>query len=324
MILVTGGTGLTGAHLLLYLTRKGHHPRAIYRHKKSQDKTWNLFKHSSHTPEKLFDQIEWVQADITDINSLEAAFDDITQVYHTAAVVSFKKKDRDLLYQTNVEGTKNILYIAQNHPVKKFLHVSSIAALGQYENPITEQTHWNWKDKANTYAVTKYLSEMEVWRAGQEGLPIVIINPGVILGAHLWDKGTGQTIKKIENGLKFYPPGGNSFVDVWDVVKVMTDLMQSSIVNESFIVGGYNITFKILFDEIAKQLGVKKPNTPLPKPVAYILHVLGQLPKPILQSFYKHPHYTSQKLQTTLNFNFIPFEASIKNIVEQYKRSKHA
>ncbi len=322
--LVTGGTGLTGSHLLLYLTRKGEYPRATFRHKKQIDKTFQLFKLYSHHPDKLFKQIEWVKADITDLTTLDNIFENIAYVYHTAALISFKKKDKALLHETNVEGTKNLLNIAQSYPVKKFLHVSSVASLGQYENPITEQTHWNWKDKQNPYALTKYLAEMEVWRAGQEDLPVVVINPGVILGAGFWEKGTGQTIKRIQKGLKFYLPGGNSFVDVWDVVKVMYDLTHSSITNEAFIVGAYDLSFRQLFNKIANVLGVQPPKKALPKSLAYGLNLLGLLPKPILQSFYKHPHYSSQKLQSTLNFNFIPFEASISNIIAQYKKYQNA
>jgi len=322
MILVTGGTGLIGSHLLLYLTRKGEKVRAVYRKKESLKKTKNLFKYYSAEPEILFNQIEWVQADITEITSLENVFEGITQVYHTAALVTFDKKDKDLLHLTNVEGTANLLHLAQSTQVEKFLHVSSIAALGQYDQPVTEKTHWNWKEKHSDYGVSKYLSEMEVWRVGQEGLPVVIINPSVVLGAHFWDSGFGAIISKLEKGLKYFPPGGNGFVDVWDVVKVMTSLMQSDINNDSFIVSSYNKPYKDLLEAMAKELAVKPPNKALPKSLAYLLFLMGKLPKSMMRTFYQFPHYASDKLEKAINYNPIPFEASVQNLVSQYKKSK--
>ena len=321
MILVTGGTGLTGSHLLLYLTRKGFLPRAIYRDKKSLQKTKNLFINYSAEPNKLFNRIEWIQADITDITGLQPAFDKVKQVYHTAALVSFKPNDKELLHQTNVTGTENILACAQEAGVEKLLHVSSIATLGNYENPITEQTHWNWKEPHSDYAVTKYLSEMEVWRAGQEGLPVVIVKPSIIMGAHFWDTGIGKTIHKSVNGMKFYPPGGNGFVDVWDLVKTMVDLMNSPIENDSFIVSAYDLPYKKFLTEIHNNLDKKAPDKKLPKWLAYFLFLTGKLPKSVYRNFYRHPHYSSEKLKNTLNFKFIPFEASIQNIMTQYKKS---
>jgi len=326
MILVTGGTGLTGSHLLLYLTRKEQKVRAIYKSKESLNKTKNLFKYYSAEPEKLWTNIEWIPADITDITSLEPVFEGVTQVYHTAAKVSFRPKDKDILMQTNVEGTANLLHLAIDNKIQKFLHVSSIAALGSYDNPITEKTHWNWKETHSDYAVSKYLSEMEVWRAGQEGLPVVIINPVVILGAHFWNTGTGQIVQKVDNGIKFYPPGSNAFVDVWDVVKIMTKLMKSDISNESFIVSGSNQTYQKFLSEVAKALGKKPPQTKLPYWLAQMFYVIGRLTgkgitsKAMLKTLFQQPNYSSQKLIDTLDYHFVPFKASIQNLVAQYRK----
>ena len=326
MILVTGGTGLTGSHLLLYLTRKGIKVRAIYRTEQSLKKTKNLFKYYSAEPDKLWSFIEWMQADITDFTSLEPVFEGITEIFHTAAKVSFKPKDIEILMQTNVEGTANLLHLSIEHKIKKFLYVSSIAALGTYDHPVTEKTYWNWKEKHSDYAVSKYLGEMEVWRAGQEGVPIVIINPSVILGAHFWENGTGQIVNKINNGMRFYPPGSNGFVDVWDVVKIMTELMQKNIVNQSFIVSGYNKSYKELLSAIAKSLGKQPPKFILPRFIGNLIYRIGRITgkgitsKAMLNSLYRHTHYSSQKIIDELNFNFIPFEASIRNLTQQYQK----
>ena len=326
MILVTGGTGFTGSHLLLFLARKDEKVRAIYRTEQSLKKTKNLFKHYSAEPDQLWQQIEWVQADITDVPSLDPVFEGITEVYHTAAKVSFQPKDVDILMQTNVEGTANLLHLSIEHHVRKFLHVSSIAALGTYDNPVTEKTHWNWKEKHSDYAVSKYLSEMEVWRAGQEGLQVVIINPSVILGAHFWDSGMGEIIKKISSGMPYYPPGGNGFVDVWDVVKVMTELMKRDITNQSYIVSGYDKSYQELLSAVATALGKQPPKYKLPRFMAEIVYWAGKIfgkgmSISMLNTLYQHPHYSSQKIIDELDFRFIPFEASIQNLTQHYQKS---
>ncbi len=326
MILVTGVTGLTGSHLLLYLARKGESVKAIYRTEQSLNKTKNLFGYYSAEPDKLWQQVDWVQADITDITSLEPVFEGVTEIYHTAAKVSFKPEDVEELMRTNVEGTANLLHLSIDHKIKKFLHVSSIAALGTYDNPVTEQTHWNWKEKHSDYAVSKYLGEMEVWRAGQEGVPVVIINPSVIIGAHFWDRGIGNIIRKINNGMRFYPPGGNGFVDVWDVVKIMTELMKQDITNQSFIVSGYDKSYKELLTAIAKAAGKQPPKYKLPRFAAEIVYWAGRLTgrsitsRALLNTLFQHPHYSSQKIIDELDYRFIPFEASILNLVEQYRK----
>jgi len=331
MILVTGGTGFVGAHLLLYLTRKNIKVRALYRDKKSIKKTKNLFELYSHKDSQLFEQIEWHHADITDITSLEPAFKGVDKIYHTAALVSFNPKDKDLLHLTNVKGTENMVNMAIDQKIKKFLHVSSIAALGQYDNPVTENTHWNWKENHSEYAVSKYLSEMEVWRASQEGLPVMIINPSVILGAGFWNQGTGKIFKKIQqNKIRFYPPGSNGFVDVWDVVKTMYLLMESPVINESYIVSAYNLSYKELLDNIAHSFQVRPPQKQLAGWMAGLIWFINKMnfvkknndfSKSIKQNLFNSVSYSSYKLTSQFNMQYIPLKSSIENITTQYKKT---
>src|SRR5690606_40490294 len=105
MNLITGGTGLVGAHLLLFLLEKGEKVRAIYRDESSLKKTEKLFKQQAK--ENLFPQIEWVKADIIDIPALEKAFENIEYVYHCAAFVSLSFSYEKML-KINIEGTANI------------------------------------------------------------------------------------------------------------------------------------------------------------------------------------------------------------------------
>ena len=145
MILVTGGTGLVGAHLLYALINEKEKVRAIYRNAKKFDNIKRIFSYYSETPDELFNTIEWVEADLNDIPLLIEAFTDVTHVYHCAAFVSFEPNKFDLLQKTNIEGTANIVNLCISNKVEKLCYVSSVAAIGNAKKsePTTEATQWN-------------------------------------------------------------------------------------------------------------------------------------------------------------------------------------
>ena len=260
MILVTGGTGLVGAHLLYHLALSENKIRATYRNKKTIDKTKQAFSYYTED-ETFFDKIEWVEADIIDIPKLSNAFEGITHVYHCAALVSFDPRDYRTLRKTNIEGTANVVNQCIGKQIKKLCYVSSIATLGKPENNtfITEESHWNPEYDNSVYAITKYGAEMEVWRATQEGLDVVIVNPGVILGSGFWKYGSGSLFRMVYKGVKYYTNGMVGFVDVKDVVKGMIQLMKSTITNERYIMVSENLSFKDFFLMTSKYLNVEPP-----------------------------------------------------------------
>ena len=206
MILITGATGLVGSHLALQLLENGEKLRAIYRNKSSILATKSLFE--LYEKGYLFDKIEWIQADITDIPSLEIAFANVDSVFHCAALISFDPNDEDLLRKTNIEGTANMVNLSLSNGVKKVGFVSSIAALGRNstEGIVDEECYFKATKLDSNYALSKYYAEQEVWRASQEGLNVVIVNPSVILGPGDWNKGSSQIFQKIHSGLKFCHP----------------------------------------------------------------------------------------------------------------------
>ena len=101
---------------------------------------------------------------------------------------------------------------------------------------------------------------MEVWRASQEGVDVVIVNPGVILGSGFWNSGSGKLFTQVYNGFKFYTEGVTGFVSVQDVVKPMILLMNSDVKNERFILISENKSFKEIFFLIADAFGKKRPS----------------------------------------------------------------
>ncbi len=316
MILVTGGTGLVGSHLLYHLCLKGQKVRAIYRNKIQIAKVENVFSYYTSHYKSLFDTIEWVEACLEDIPALTAAFKDIHFVYHCAALVSFNPKDYVSMRHINIKGTANMVNLSLDFNIKKFCFVSSIATLGDAINgkEITEECDWNSNQKSG-YAITKYGAEQEVWRASQEGLNVIIVNPGVILGPGFWHSGTGQLFRNIFGGFKFYALGITGFVGVNDVAKAMIALTESDICLERYILVSENLTFKQVFDTIARCLDVKKPFikvNPFLGALAWRLDKFRSLltGKPVLltkettKSLQEKKYYSAKKIKTDLDFKF--------------------
>lgn len=331
MILVTGGTGLVGSHLLYCLSQKHDSILAIYRSHDTIEKVKNVFSFYTKDQKKYFDKIRWLKADILDIPSLEAVFaNPITHLYHCAALVSFNPEEYKKMRKTNIEGTANIVNFSVSHQVKKLCYVSSIATIGEAINGqlITEEYEWSDEADNSAYAITKFGGEMEVWRASQEGVEVVIVNPGVILGSG-FKEGSGQLFDRIYKGLRFYTTGVTGFVGVKDVVKCMTALMVSNIKNERFILVSENRSFKVIFFKIADAFGKKRPFIKIGKLVAAIFWRLDWLltwitgKKPLLtkssaRASYNVSRYSSEKIKKSLLIDFQKIDTIIEEVCKYY------
>lgn len=259
MILLTGATGLLGAHLALHLLEQGNEIRATYRSAKSIEKTKSLFHYKNKLD--LWDKIHWVEADLTDIIALEHAFENVNQVYHCAALVSFDPKDQEKMKQINIQGTANLVNLSIDFKIDKFCHVSSIAALGQPIDSsiaIDEKTPWNPETNKSYYSISKYGAEMEVWRASQENLKVIIVNPGIIFADGFQWGSCADMIQKIKKGIPFYTEGSTGIVYVQDVVDSMVQLMQSPIYNQRYTLVSNTISYKDLLNYISMELVNKK------------------------------------------------------------------
>ncbi len=324
MILVTGGTGLVGSHLLFKLVKKGHRVRAIYRSEKKRDAVKHVFSYYTEQSENFFEKIEWVEANINDIPSLTDAFNGITKVYHCAALISLDPKDYYKLRLINIEGTANIVNLCLSQSIEKFCYVSSIATMGNIDgsNLISEDTHWNPEEDHNVYAITKYGAEMEVWRGTQEGLNTVIVNPGIIIGPGFWHTGSGSFFKAVNKGMSHYTRGIEGYVDIEDVVKPMIQLMESDIINQRYILVSDNLSYKDFFAKIALGLNVKPPTKEASKlllSIAWRLDWLRshlfkkhrRLTKHTSKSILTKNNYSNKKIATELSYKFIPIEVSV-------------
>lgn len=322
-----------GSHLLYLLLKDGQKVRAI--HRKGSDLSILEKVCSYHTEDinSLTKHLEWCEANIIDIPSLEAAFEGITHVYHAAAYVDFNPKNYHKLKKANIEGTANVVNLCLSHSVKKLCYVSSIATLGDVigNEMLDEQTYWNPEAKNSVYAITKYGAEMEVWRGTQEGLDSVIVNPGVILGEGLWHKGSGSIVTRVSKGLKYYTSGGIGLVDVEDVTRAMVELMKSTTTNKRFILVAEIISYKEFLGRLAEKLNVQKPSKEIAKWKLVLFSKIDlffaaffgskrKLLRTHVESLYKFDTYDGSSITYTIPFQYTPLENTLVRVTRNFKK----
>ena len=313
MILVTGATGFVGSELVKQLLAMGKSVRALKRE-------------TSTIPAMLKSQpnLTWINADVLDYFSLDDAFSNIQYVYHCAAFVSFNPSDKKEMMRVNDEGTAHIVDLCLSHKVKKLLHVSSVTAVGdaKAQEKITEKDHWEFNGTQSAYSISKYASEMEIFRGIAEGLQAIIVNPSVIIGKNTSAAGTGALFQLVKKGLNYYPTGTIGLVDVEDVAKTMIILMEKGITDQRYIINAENWSYRDFFSEIARQLKLKPPSKPLKKWMAN-LAVLGssisasltgkpaQLTADTARSAFKEQSFSNEKIKNAVGIEFKLIRQSI-------------
>jgi len=334
MILVTGGTGLLGSHLLLELVRQHEHVVAVRRSTSDLEEVRRVFSWYSGEGDELFRRIDWVEIDLLNEAEVEKVMIDISQVYHCAGIVSFRKSDFRELYRFNVKGTASVVNACLTAGVKKLLHVSSSSAIGHPPEgkAATEDLIWSQTQASSGYAISKFRSEMEVWRGMEEGLSAVIVNPTIILGPGFWDRGSSVMFRRVDGGLRFATPGITGYVDVRDVVTAMVRLMQSEIAGERFIVSEGDYAFREVFEMIARALGKPVKMKPVPKIALKLLSGLDAfaglftgnrlVTAEHVRSAFNENRFSSRKLVEATGMEFTPLQETIEHVAAIY-RAEH-
>ncbi|MFC4212063.1 NAD-dependent epimerase/dehydratase family protein [Pedobacter lithocola] len=306
MILVTGGTGFLGSELIKQLTDSGLAVRALKRK-------------TSIIPSFIENNflIDWVEADINEPATLEDAFVGITKVFHCAAFVSLNPKDKKKLFHVNIDGTSNIVNLCIENGCR-LVHVSSVAALGLAKNgqQITEKDFWEYDSKVFAYGLSKYESEMEVWRGITEGLDSVIVNPSIIIGKNAGFEGSGAIFKLIKGGFPYYTNGASGFVDVEDVAKAMLLLMENPVSGERYIISSDNYHYKDLFATIAQGFGVKPP---IKEAKPWMLGIAWRALKFLSIFSSEEPSITKDTANSSLSLSYYSNEKIIKATGIQFK-----
>lgn len=315
MILVTGGTGFIGSLVIKSLLEKGKSVLAIKRT-------------NSIIPEELLYKANlfWFDADVTDYFSLKDVFTQVRQVYHCAGMVSFNKADRKELMDVNVEGTTHIVNLCLEKKAR-LVYLSSVAALGEGKESayINEKSKWEWHPKLSNYSISKFEAEREVWRGIAEGLDAVIVNPTIVIGADN-SSNTAQLFSLVEKGLKYYPTGSTGFVDVKDLASIMIQLMESpDISGTNFLINNVNLSYKEFFEQYARIVKKNPPSIPTNRYLlafawraqtllSFLKITKPSLTKEIARSSIKKHIYSNEKITSTLNYSFKPFDLSLEEI----------
>ena len=333
MILVTGGTGLVGSHLIYQLTLENNVIRATHRADSDIERVKLLFKFYSKDFNQLFKKIEWIEADLNNLSQLQDAFKDISFVYHCAAYISFNPSRYETLRRVNIRGTANIVNLCINNKIKKLCHVSSVATLGYNIKEIDENNYWDGNKHKSAYAISKYGAEMEVWRGVQEGVKSVIINPGVIIGPGFSKSAFGTIIKMVTNKKRFHTCGKTGYVDVRDIANIMIRLMNSKIENERYILVNKNLSYKKVIDMVSSNLGMKNKSTFVSKSklkIALVFDLVSskffnkerKLSKALCKTLTRNFNYSSKKIKKNLNFEFTSILETFEKSCQFYSQEK--
>ncbi len=334
MILITGGTGFIGAHLLYYLVKRGTEVLALKRSSSNLDYIRKVF--SSYVGEsdakELFDQIEWVEADITDYSQLLAIEPIPDFIWHCAGYVSFDPAEKNKIFKTNIGGTANVVNYALEKGIGKLGYISSVAALdavadGDY---VTETHFGNVPQRSSAYAESKFKAELEVWRGIEEGLDAIIVNPSVVIGPGFPDGGISKILERGKKGLKFFPAGKTGFVDIRDVCRVSLMLDEMKIYNERFILSENNYSYQKLFEFINEDFGHNPPKKYLRPWLTALAWKLERIRSTLLNSsplLTRETHhaahnqvlFSNMKIREQLHYEFIPVRDSVSAMVSSVK-----
>ncbi|MCK5136478.1 MAG: NAD-dependent epimerase/dehydratase family protein [Bacteroidales bacterium] len=331
MILVTGGTGLLGSHLLLELVRKHEEVVALKRPSSGLEEVKRVFSYYSNEAEELFRLIDWVDADLMNYAEVERVMIDIDQVYHCAAMVSFRPRDRKKMINFNTECTTNIVNACIEMRVDKLLHVSSSSAIGKAPegSPADESKIWARTKTSTSYSVSKFRSEMEVWRGIEEGLKAVIVNPTIILGPGFWDRGSSSMFGRVAGGMRYATPGVTGYVGVQDVVLAMTRLMASDVFGERYIVSSGDFSYREMLEMIAGALGKPRTLKPVsPSTLRFLSRVDAvagfftgkrRITGEQAKAAYHKARFSSQKVIEATGMEFTPVEKAIEHVAGYYR-----
>lgn len=264
-IAITGATGQIGRMIMQYLLEAGYQKiKALYH---------------VQPPHLQDERITWIKGDLRDSFSLDPLLEGASIVIHAGGLVSYRKQDRRLLEDTNINGTRELVDGCLFFGVKHLIHLSCAIALGEPTGPLPldESNEWTSDVVPSPYALSKYLAELEVWRSSEEGLPVSVLLPGYVLDPQGRDHRTARILEAVRSGKGNYPGGSRSFVDSRDIARFVLQCIESGPTGERVILTGFEDSFKALYEGLAAAAGVPVKLKLASKPSAIIMSWVAEL-----------------------------------------------
>ncbi len=322
--LVTGGTGFVGRHLVQKLVARGEKVRVLVRP-----------RNVGAVREPPLQNADICQGDLTDPPSLRQALQGCSFLYHVAADYRLWSIHPEELYQSNVEGTRNILQAAKEAGIEKIVYTSTVGALGNTGagTPGNEETPVSLKEMTGHYKRSKFLAEKIALDFAAQGAPITIVNPSTPVGS--WDvkpTPTGQMIVDFLKGKMFaYIDTGLNLVDVEDVAEGHILAMQKGRTGEKYILGHRNLPLIEIFQILSRITGRPAPAQRMPFTVAFAFAALSTVyanwitKKPPMISLEgvrlsrKYMYFDSSKATRELGFQPGPVEQALEKAVRWFQ-----
>ena len=320
--LITGGSGHVGANLVRELSSRGYEVSCI-----DFDNDHRAFEGFN---------VELVKGNITDISTLDNTFKDVEVVFHTAAVISLDRKDKDLIRSVNVGGTENVCEMSLRHGVKKLIHFSSVDAF--VREPLEDTLYENRSLVTDPNAVPYDLSKADAQRIVLEycdkGLNASIIHPSGIFGPNDFKPSLfGQEFINIANGKRPYSINvGYDYVDVRDLCKTSVDCIDKGEIKQNYIVGGNYMDFVYMSEVMSEILNKKLIRSTLPfgfiymsLPGSYISSLIKKTPRAItMDSIHtikvQNKNIPSSLSREKLNHNPRPVKETIQDTIEFFQK----
>lgn len=252
---VTGATGFVGGNLVRALLADGIQVRALVRPGSDQRNLAGL-------------PVELVYGDLASQMSLTEQVAGCEVIFHVAAHYSLWRRDAAAIYRANVTGTENLLAAARKAETKRFIHTSSVAAIGVPPPGTlgTEATQTTLAELVSDYKKSKYLAEKAALKAAREGLDVVIVNPSTPIGAHdVKPTPTGEIVLRfLQDRMPAYVHTGLNVIDVEDVARGHLLAWQKGRTGERYILGNQNLTLKEMLQRLAAITGKPAPRFAVP------------------------------------------------------------
>lgn len=258
-ILVTGGAGFLGSHLVRLLVERGESVRVL-------DLPGVPF---AHLP---LDRIDFVPADIRDQSAVRSVVRGCEEVHHLAANPQLWTQERGRFRQINYLGAINVLEAALAAGARRVLHVSteSILTRARQTSDITEEQHVRYDEVIGPYCRSKYLAERHALRLGRMGAPVIVVNPTLPIGPG--DRGrtppTQMMLDFCKGKRRQYVDAALNLIDVGDVAEGMIRAVRHGRPGRRYLLGNENLSILSVFNMLARLTGLPPPRWRVPYPVA--------------------------------------------------------